>query len=216
MRKRESRFKNIKLLIFDFDGTIVDTKRLYYKAISENLKKVGYEKLETNLIFHLGKRLPELLKDMKVEKKKIRKLKDMINKEIVESAREIKVCSGISALDDLERNYMMIIVSNSISRFVKRILKSMKISIFSRVVGGEGFVRKEDLFKRLFRQYKIKPREAVYIGDRAYDVKVARKAGCWSVILANKCSWNSLREIKKEKPDFIIRHFSELKRLVMH
>ena len=39
----------IKLLIFDFDGTIADTKKAYYSSIYRNLQKKGFNKKEIKL-----------------------------------------------------------------------------------------------------------------------------------------------------------------------
>jgi len=66
----------------------------------------------------------------------------------------------------------------------------------------------------LFRKFGVKPSEAVYVGDRFSDVEFARKAGCVAVAIHNKCSWSSLSVIKKEKPDFIVKDFYGLKKVV--
>ena len=63
------------------------------------------------------------------------------------------------------------------------------------------------IFQKLIKKMKINPSEAIYIGDRFYDVEFAREAGCVAVAIHNKCSWSSLARIKKEGPDFIVRDF---------
>ena len=70
------------------------------------------------------------------------------------------------------------------------------------------------MLKKLFKDMGIKPSEAIYVGDRFSDIDFARKAGCIAIAIHNKCSWSSLAKIKKEKPDYIIRDFRSLRKIV--
>ena len=86
--------------------------------------------------------------------------------------------------------------------------------LFKEVYGAEKFSSKDKLLEKLFRKFKIKPSEAIYIGDRFSDVEYAREAGCVAVAIHNKCSWSDLKTIKKEKPDYLIGDFRGLKRIL--
>lgn len=215
---RESHSNHFKLIIFDFDGTIVDTKKLYYFSILRELKIAGYHsgKAEQRLIANLGMRLPELLKRIGVKnRKEIATMKGRINNYVIKNSESIKRCPHVDAIKNLKKDFHVIVISNSVSSFIRRIAKRLKIEgYFSRIIGGESFVDKAKVFKSLFREYSIKPHEAVYVGDRAYDAVVARKAGCKSIIIANRCSWNSPADILKAKPDYVISNLAELREIL--
>ena len=66
----------------------------------------------------------------------------------------------------------------------------------------------------MFKKRGLKHDEVLYIGDRFSDVQYARAAGCIAVSIYNSCSWSTLKEIKKEKPDYIIKDFYGLKKLI--
>ena len=85
--------------------------------------------------------------------------------------------------------------------------------MFDKVYGGDKFKSKEDLIRKLRKKMKLKKSEVAYVGDRAGDIKMARKAGCLSIAVINKYSWNPKEEIMKEKPDFAIRNLKQLRRL---
>ena len=70
------------------------------------------------------------------------------------------------------------------------------------------------MLEKIFEKMKIRPVEAIYIGDRFSDVDYAREAGCYAVAIHNDCSWSTKSAILKEKPDFIIKDFKDLKRIV--
>jgi len=220
---RESRSKshsnNFKLIMLDFDGTIVDTKKLYYSSILQELKKAGYHsgQAEKRLIINLGMRLPELLKRIGVKnKKEIEIIKDKINNYVIKNSKNIKKCPHVDAIKNLKKDFHVVVISNSVSSFIRKIARKLQIeSYFSRIIGGESFVDKAKMFRSLFKEYRIKPHEAVYVGDRAYDAIVARNAGCKSIIIANRRSWNPLADIVKAKPDYVVGSLKELRKIIL-
>ena len=161
-------------------------------------------------------RLPELLKKIGVkDRRQIHELKDKINNYIIKNSKNIKKCSQVNAIKSLKKQYHVIVISNSVSEFIEDIAKRLGInSYFHRIVGGESFVDKAKKFKSIFKEHKIKPHEAVYIGDRAYDAVVARKAGCNSIIIENRCSWNPKAKIMKAKPDYVVKSLAELRKIL--
>ena len=94
-------------------------------------------------------------------------------------------------------------------------IKKLKLKgLFRKFYGAEKFTKKDKMLKKLFKKMKIKPHEAIYIGDRFSDIKYARSVGCVAVAIHNKCSWSNLETIKNENPDFIIKNFIELEKLI--
>ena len=73
---------------------------------------------------------------------------------------------------------------------------------------------KDEMMAKLFKKMKLKPGEVVYVGDRFSDIDYARKAGCVAVAIHNKASWSNLKTIKKEKPDYLIKDFYGLKKVI--
>jgi FMN phosphatase YigB (HAD superfamily) len=128
----------------------------------------------------------------------------------------IKPCVSLKPLWEMRKDIPLIVVSNSHTSFLRASIKKLKLKgLFKGVYGSEKFRHKDEMLERLFKKMGIKASEAIYVGDRFSDVEFARDAGCVAVAIHNKCAWSSLAEIKREKPDFVVRDFRGLRKVVM-
>lgn len=200
--------KNIKLIIFDFDGTLADTKNLWKNtnlSVFKQEKIKNYKKLVKQII-HEGRKIKPFLIEIGIDKKKAEKIAKRIHKIVFK--KKIKFVPEIKEIEKIK--IKKVVVSNSFTKILKSSLKGIR---FDGIYGGELFNKKEEFFKKLFKKYRIKNYECAYIGDRYGDVLTARKAKCVSVIISNKYSWNSRKEILKAKPDFVIKNLREVRKL---
>ncbi len=203
----------IKVLFFDFDGTIADAKEIAFKTMLETFEKYNYN---VGLIKKLlGMKIPKILEQISVRKEQRDKIKKYFYDSLIKKVYKLKLCVSVKPLWELRKEYKMIVISNSESSFVRASAKKLRVDkLFNSFYGAESFSSKDKILKKLFKKFKIKPREAVYIGDRFSDIEYARKAGCYSIAIYNKCSWSSLKEIKAEKPDFIVKDFCGLENVL--
>ena len=201
------------LLIFDFDGTIADTKALYYKAIYKGVKKFGYSYHEVGKFIGLGMSLKKTLKRLGFSFVASWLLHKKIMKNVINDLGKVKKCKDVDAIKDIKTN--KILVTNSLKEAVIPILKHFKLKTeFQKIYGAEDFSDKAEFINNYLRKNTIKKENCYYIGDRAVDVKIARKAGCRSVIISGTCAWDSRKEILEEKPDYILEDIADLKRIV--
>lgn len=202
----------IKLIIFDFDGTLVDTKKLYFFTIRKFLQKYGYKIPDAGLRRVLGMRMEFLLKKLKIDRKDADKISDDVNNAVVQNSLKLKPCPFIESVNRL--GFRKILVTNSPRDFAMPTIRKYRLK-FEKILGAEDFAAgKEHEFRRMFRIFMVKPHEAAYIGDRAEDAGIAHIAGCKSVILNNKYSWSGLKEILQEKPDAIVSSLKEIEKAV--
>jgi len=205
----------IKILFFDFDGTISDARNLVLRNLMKIFDNYGYNFPSSRIKKLLGIKIPNILQILSVKPKEMNKIRKEFYSLLIKGIYSLKLCIPVAPLWKLKKKYKMIVISNSESSFIKKSAKQLKVDrLFNEIYGAEGFSSKDKLLKKLFRKYKIKPNQAVYIGDRYSDIEYARKAGCWAVSIHNKCSWSSVKEIKVQKPDFIIQDFSELNSII--
>lgn len=201
-----------KLLIFDFDGTIADTKTLYYKVIYENVKKFGYKYQDVDKIIDLGLSLKNVLKKLGFSFLTSWFLHKKIMKNVKSEASKVKKCKDVDVIKNIKTE--KILVTNSLKEFVLPIIKHFKLqSCFHEIYGSEDFSNKIEFIKSYLTSNKIKRENCYYIGDRAADVKIARKVGCKSIVIAGKCAWDSRKEILEEKPDFVLEDIADLRKL---
>lgn len=209
---RRLNLKNIKLVIFDFDGTLAQTKNLYFKLVYRVVRKSGYGLTRKDIQKVLGKKLTVLLKELGIKsEREIKRLRAEINKYALRKSSKLKACPSVEIVNNL--NLRKALVTNSLTKFTQPLIRTHRLK-FDVIMGADKFKTKPDAFRLIFRKFKIKPKEAVYIGDRPNDVKVARKAGCRVILVSNKYSWSKRRFLEKAKPDAIIRNLKELNYMI--
>lgn len=207
----------IKVIFLDFDGTVSDAHRIAYESFVRTLDEFGYEFDKKLLSSLMGQKMKEMVKGLGLNVKNLSSVRRRFYKYFIEAALNggIKLCVPVKPLWELKKNYPLIVISNSETSFIKASIKKLGLKgLFKRVYGAEKFSRKDELLEKLFKKFKIKPSEAIYIGDRFSDVDYAREAGCVAVAIHNKCSWSDLKKIKKEKPDYIIKDFRGLRKII--
>lgn len=207
----------IKAIFFDFDGTISDAKKIAYDSMVRTLDEFGYEFDKKKLEKLLGERTRSILESLGLDIENIDDIRKKFYKYFIDAAKNggIKPCVSLKPLWELKKDYPLIVVSNSRTIFLKTSVKVLKIKgLFKKIYGEEKFDSKDKMLEKLFRKMGIKASEAIYVGDRFSDIESARDAGCVAVAIHNKCAWSSLSLINKEKPDFIIKDFVGLKKVV--
>ena len=201
-----------KLLVFDFDGTIADTKNLYVDAIHRFTCSLGYDFSLLQVEKNLGPKLGISLGNLGVKEEDVPELREKIHKYIVSKETKIKICSDAKqGLETLHQKYKTVLLTNSIRLFVEKILKKYKLKrSFDKLMYSENFITKEDAFRKLAKDYKIKMKEILYVADKTNDVQIARKVGCRiAIVLA--CSWDKTK-FKHER--FVFRNLRELLKIL--
>lgn len=203
----------IKLLIFDFDGTIVKSKSLYLNTIYHTLKKNNYNISKGAVKNLLGLRSEILLPKLGITNpKKIKALRKEINNKVLKKSTNLIACPKIKSLNSILQKNKCVLVTNSLSKYTLPFLKRHNLK-FLIILGSKQFSSKQDAFKKLFKKFNVKPREAIYIADKVQDVDISREVGCKSAVISNRYSWSSLAEIKIKKPDYILKNLREIRKL---
>ncbi|MFH1249091.1 MAG: HAD-IA family hydrolase [archaeon] len=204
----------IKLLIFDFDGTIARSKTLYTNALYDVLKNNGCHRSKKEVARVLGYRLEVALPMLGIKKKELmERIEKEVNAIALRGARFLTPCPDVSQLNNILGKRYSVLITNSLTQYAMPFVKARGLK-FKEVLGSDMFSSKQEAFKKMFKKLGIKPSEAIYIGDRSNDVDVARDAGCKAAIIANRCSWSLREEILKKRPDYLIEGIKDVGKFV--
>lgn len=176
------------LVIFDLDGTLIDSKLDLAHAVNATRVHLGLPALENELIStYVGNGAPALMR---------RALGPEAGEQVVEQALEYflayyddhkldntRAYPGIpEALDELHRaGVLMAVLTNKPVRVSGRILEGLGLArYFARVYGGNSFEQKKPDpvgVERLLTELGVGRDSALLVGDSAVDVRTARNAG---------------------------------------
>jgi phosphoglycolate phosphatase len=201
----------IKNIIFDFDGTIANTKEKIIEIVNDLGPNYGYSKLSKQEIdFFQSKGARWLINNLKIPKIKIPFLMNNIRSKLSVITKDLKPITGIpEALKRLKNNKLKLgILTTNAEDNVRKFLKNNKIEYFDFIYHGASLFGKDIMLKKMLNEQFINKEESIYIGDEDRDILAAKKAGLKSVGVC--WGFNSKELLTSTKPDYVIENPAEL------
>jgi phosphoglycolate phosphatase len=212
---------NISLLIFDLDGTLVDSKKVIINSVNFALKKLNL-KLKTyrEIEPYLGIGVNYLIK------------------KVTESENTVIINKGVNYFNDYWKDHLknesrlfpevrdtleyfktknMLILSNGTIDIIRKILENFKLDkYFDDIIAGD----EEDCIKptacpidKALNIYNIKNKEETLItGDMDIDIKAGKEAGILTCGVTY--GMGKRKDLIKSNPDFLIDRITELKNII--
>lgn len=202
---------NIKMIIFDFDGTIADTF-LHTMKITNilsdefNFKKVHYDEID----FLKGKSLQEIIKHLNVPVLKIPNIVAKARNELQKDIESIEPIDGLKQTLPLIKQakvQMGILTTNSKDN-VEKFLSINQMEIFDFIHSTSRVLGKNHGLRKLMQNHKLRTHELLYVGDETRDIEAAKKEGI--KVIAVTWGYNSHAVLQKFSPDFIAHTPEEL------
>lgn len=211
-------FKNVKSIIFDFDGTLHNTIKIYYPAFSSGIKILkehgfakDFELSEENVSKFLGEKPTfayDLLakdadKDFKEEV--MAHVGKMMDENIKEGIGELYK-GTIKVLEELYQNYDLYILSNCRESYLENALDVYKIKkYFKNYYAAESFdyIPKDEIIKI---ERKNLREEIIFVGDRHHDMLAAKNNNLKSIF----CTYGFGDESEGKDSNYKIDSIKEL------
>jgi len=182
----------VRALIFDLDGTLIDSKRDLIHSVNAMLGEMGRAKLsEETISGYIGHGAPLLVSRAMGANAKEEELRRGLKFFLAyyEEHKLDTTCaySGVSdALVELSRKQVpMAVLTNKPVKISVSILEALGLASYFRVIyGGNSFeTKKPDPFgaMKILKEFGAAPREAMVVGDSEVDVQTARNAGVIAV-----------------------------------
>ena len=179
-------FSALRALIFDLDGTLIDSQRDLIRSVNAMLQEMGREQLhEDTISSYIGHGAPQLvgqaLGNGATEAERERALKFFLAHYDEHKLDSTQAYPGVPEALALLATYPMAILTNKPVRASVRILEGLGLAKYFRAVyGGNSFAtKKPDPLgaQTILREFAAEPAEAILIGDSEVDVQTARNAG---------------------------------------
>ncbi|MGA3292894.1 MAG: HAD-IA family hydrolase [Candidatus Acidiferrales bacterium] len=210
------RFAGVRAVIFDLDGTLIDSKVDLALSVNAMRRHMGRATLADETIFgYVGDGAPALVRralgegasDGEVEKG----LAYFLSYYREHMLDNTVVYPGVREGLELLKDRALAVLTNKPVRFSQAILEGLRLaSYFRHVYGGNSFAtKKPDPMGAnvLLREFGTAPREAMIVGDSDVDVRTARNAGTWACGVSYGFGFDGLRV---HPPDLMLDNLAEL------
>ncbi len=204
-----------KLIIFDFDGTLVDSFDCVVLAFNEVSRKYNLKAILASDGDRLRKLSSgDLLREGRVSFWKAPFVIRAVRKELGLKIDEVELFPEIkNILFKLkEEGYFLCLLTSNSKENVDYFLKKHNLAVFDFVYGGCGLFKKSKILRKILNKYEGNVDEVFSVGDEVRDIKAAKKAGIKSIAV----SWgfNSREILEKNNPDYLIDTPEELTKII--
>ncbi len=205
----------IKIILFDFDGTLADSFENFFEILREitlkyklpELSPKNLDELRSESASQIVKRLhipfykiPFIARDMK-----------RLQQQNIENIKSFKgmpeVLCGLK-----EKGFELGIVTSNGKSNVQAFLKNNDIDIFTYLYCDSSLFRKDKVLKKFLNTLKVSKEEVLYVGDEIRDIQACQKVGI--KIAAVTWGFNSKEGLIKYNPELLINTPQELLQFV--
>lgn len=205
----------IKLVIFDFDGVLVDTELTTFNFYKELLPSYGIALKDSDFQFKIGRKSADFFRDV---------LKDKFNASFVEEITVIKrqafqknikkylkpVPGAFKLLADCQRAHLVMAIGSQNEReLIEKAVDEFNIrNYFSFITSLQDIKNKKpdpEVYLLVSKNTRIEPKNAVVIEDAPIGIEAAYKGGFRSIAITT-----SFKREDFSKADLVIDSMTEL------
>lgn len=206
------------LLIFDWDGTLIDSSEKIISCMQRAAETSGLSMLsdaQVKSIIGLG--LPEAIYTLypDVELASRENFREHYARHYIE-ADQVPCEFFPGVLDTLEHfkseGHQLVIATGKARRGLNRILANMQLLDFfhgSRCSDETQSKPHPQMLQELLREFSRQPDEAVMVGDTTFDMEMAQRARVPRIAVSYGV--HNVEVLKQFDPRAVIHHFEELK-----
>jgi len=206
----------IKGVVFDFDGTLVDSMKLVFEALNVILRRKGLPEIEAGLLGGMaGLPLREIISGkMHLPEDDLREIeKDVFDaySEFCKSSCQL-LPSAENTLKGLKSMGLKLgVLTTTPRKPLESVVKRFALQgYFDIMLAMEDAKNKPnpDGLEQIIREFGISKDECLYVGDSPIDVLTGKAAGVRTIAVTTGIT--TLEQLKEKAPDAIITDLQQL------
>jgi phosphoglycolate phosphatase len=210
-----------KLVMFDLDGTLIDSvpdlaKAIDHMLVKFELPKAGEERVRSWVGNGAGKLVERALSYHQADVETLQQaaMNEFLRCYEESCAQDTCLYPGVreGLIEFQQRGCLMAIITNKPRRFIKPILQALDIDhYFSYLSGGDDHPNKKpqpDSLLECMKFFNVDQTQALMIGDSCNDIEAAKNANV--LVAAVDYGYNHGRDIVEDKPDIIVSSINQV------
>lgn len=207
--------EGVDLVVFDLDGTLVDSREDISRAVNEGIVAVGGGKRPVSeIIPHIGRPLMDIFNDLLPVELRAKAgrateiFREYFFAHCVETSR---LCPGVSeCLEGLE-TVSRAIATTKMTFMAERVVQQMGIAHhFDLVQGSDGIPHKPDptILTLVLERLRKRAVRAWIVGDTVYDIRAGKAAGMYTCAVTYGIG--AVDDLEREAPDLLLDNLADL------
>lgn len=195
----------IRYLVFDFDGTLVDSQDVLIEVYNQLAEKYKAKKMEQKDFEYIkGLSITERCRYLNFKLHKFPLMALDIYKLYKHSIENLVLFDGIKELlEELnERGFKLAVISTNSENNIREFLKINEIDYIKEIICSNRIFGKEKDIRRFLKTHKLKDSEMLYVGDEARDIIACKKNGVKVVWVS--WGYDFIDNVMKEQPDYMV------------
>ncbi len=205
----------IKALLFDIDGTLMDTSDAIIAAMNVAMEEDHEDPLKWNELKPLiGRDIASQMAALRgIYGASVESIRETYYRTFVKLLKEgVRLYPGVKETLEMLHGYSVGTITTRRRKVAHLMLGLGRIDRhFTAIVGGDEVSRPKphpDLVQRACKALRVTPSESVAIGDSPVDILAGRAAG--AITVAAMYGYGKEKELIGSAPDKTIANFSEL------
>ena len=207
---------NIKLIVFDLDGTLVSSHKNIYLATLKAFDelKIDAEIEEKEFFKNIGLHFKEIFQNLMIRVVDIDKFISIYKEFYFDFINESKIYPSVEStlLILKKKGYKISLLTTKGEDQAVKIINYLGLGKYFDLITGrkKGFKIKPhpEPLLNICEHFDIAPEQTLIVGDTELDIRCGKSANAYTCGVT--FGYRTIEQIKEEKPDFIIDKFNKL------
>lgn len=200
-----------KYVVFDFDGTLVDSLGIIVRGYNQMASKYRSKQIVPEDLPALkGMTIPERCKYLKFKLFMFPLAALDIYRLYRQSLKDLHFCPGMKELlmDLHQRGFKLGVISTNSEQNIREFMSRNGIDFIKNMQCSNNIFGKDKDIKRFLRANKLQNSDMIYVGDEVRDIVACRKTGVKVIWVS--WGYDDAENVKKENPDYVVHSPDEI------